>query len=732
VSQLYSMRKLLEHIYVLIPTLLLGGIILVIPQLDNRELMDPTQSGKAFGLLWAMLGYLVVILLFAALKHENLRIRVTIIDLLLAAYGLMTAFSYWRHPIDQLQMLSFGALVLFYLCVRAVNRRYLILLLVAVVISGTIQAIYGNLQLWGYYPSNHGIFRMTGSFFNPGPYAGYLAAIIPVSLGLYLLNIPIRFPDQSPFFLKLYSYFNYSKSFFEKILSKTHFFYNNSREKSRQEKQKSSSRLSGYFTMKSIFLISIICMCLVLPASRSRAAWLAAIAGSLFVFQTFKHSNIQTFFKTFKQFKRGLIATGILLFVLALVGIYKFKQDSADGRLLIWKVSTEMIKDKPIFGHGSGKFAANYMNYQAAYFKPNPDVPEAMQADNVTYAYNEFLKLAVEKGVIGLLIGLALVWCLFFGKISKKGRRQKFSSQLADSRNNILDNDYTQPLKESKDQNECEILPRSGSKSPLVPVPNSREDLGVLSQENHLFNTNFILLAARGGLLSILIFSLFSYPSEILPIKMLFVLFVAIASSHLSTIKIFQLPTQKAAFVSKAVCYSSITIVLLIVYPSMKYLTKQYQAYKTWKDASDIYNVGAYPECLEDFEQAYPLLKTNGIFLVQYGKALEMAKKHDSSITILNEAKQYLNNTILYTCLGNNYKDLGKNIDAEQAYLQAWNIAPARFYPLYLLAKLYDETGQYEKGVEMANKVLGKEIKIESTAINEIQEEMRLIIKKNR
>lgn len=52
-------------------------------------------------------------------------------------------------------------------------------------------------------------------------------------------------------------------------------------------------------------------------------------------------------------------------------------------------------------------------------------------------------------------------------------------------------------------------------------------------------------------------------------------------------------------------------------------------------------------------------------------------------------------------------------------------MAPARFYPLYLLAKLYDETGQIEKAVAMA-----KEVKIESTAIKEIQEEMRKIIEK--
>jgi hypothetical protein len=37
-------------------------------------------------------------------------------------------------------------------------------LMLAVIISGIIQAVYGNLQLYGYYPSHHSGFRMTGSF----------------------------------------------------------------------------------------------------------------------------------------------------------------------------------------------------------------------------------------------------------------------------------------------------------------------------------------------------------------------------------------------------------------------------------------------------------------------------------------------------------------------------------------------------------------------------------------
>lgn len=54
---------------------------------------------------------------------------------------------------------------------------------------------------------------------------------------------------------------------------------------------------------------------------------------------------------------------------------------------------------------------------------------------------------------------------------------------------------------------------------------------------------------------------------------------------------------------------------------------------------------------------------------------------------------------------------------------------PSRFYPKYLLAKLYNETG-LEKAVFTANELLQKQVKIKSTAIEDIKEEMKNIIEK--
>ncbi|MDR0572694.1 MAG: tetratricopeptide repeat protein [Tannerella sp.] len=107
-----------------------------------------------------------------------------------------------------------------------------------------------------------------------------------------------------------------------------------------------------------------------------------------------------------------------------------------------------------------------------------------------------------------------------------------------------------------------------------------------------------------------------------------------------------------------------------------------------------------------------------------------MAGKHEQAVGVLQHAVKYYPNTVVYTTLGNSYRELNKTGDAEQSYLKAWYMIPCRFYPKYLLARLYDETGQAEKALAVARELLEKEVKIESTAVREIKAEMEKIIRK--
>ena len=54
------------------------------------------------------------------------------------------------------------------------------------VILGSVETFRGFSQLYGFMESNHSLYAMTGSFYNPGPYMGFLAMIFPVCLYAYL------------------------------------------------------------------------------------------------------------------------------------------------------------------------------------------------------------------------------------------------------------------------------------------------------------------------------------------------------------------------------------------------------------------------------------------------------------------------------------------------------------------------------------------------------------------
>jgi O-antigen polymerase len=98
------------------------------------------------------------------------------------------------------------------------------------------------------------------------------------------------------------------------------------------------------------------------------------------------------------------------------ISLYFYKKDSADGRLLIWKSSWDMVTDKPFFGHGANAFQPNYMLYQAAYFEKNPNSRFGNLADNVRAPFNEYLGFLIQFGVTGIL----LLSVLLFFYIQKK------------------------------------------------------------------------------------------------------------------------------------------------------------------------------------------------------------------------------------------------------------------------------------------------------------------------
>ncbi len=344
---------------------------------------------------------------------------------------------------------------------------------------------------------------------------------------------------------------------------------------------------------------------------------------------------------------------------LGFLGVYHFKKGSADGRLFIWKVTTEMIVDTPVFGVGFDRFKAHYMNYQAHYFEKHGETPEAMVADNTYYAFNEWLQFVAENGLMGVIILALVMAALFRTKVSHENKA--------------------------------------------------------------VFSMLMLSLVAVG------VFAVFSYPMQILPIKLL--LLVALVLLASLDVFVYQIKWTQSTLLFNTFKTSLLVISVICITKGCIYINKLGEGFKTWQFALVPY--GNYETTLKEYRDVYSLFKKDGDFLMSYGKTLSLAKKDTQAIVILQQAKQHLNTTIIQTALGDAYKGTKRHDEAETAYKYAGHMIPSRFYPDYLLAKLYDVSGDKTKAIAMAQTILKKKVKIPSTAIKEILAEMKDIVIKH-
>lgn len=157
---------------------------------------------------------------------------------------------------------------------------------------------------------------------------------------------------------------------------------------------------------KYIKIITIAVIVVTMVLSESRAGILCLIISTI----CYYYNDIRNVLGRFSKYVIPVISVSL---VVVLCLLFFLKKDSASGRLLIWQVSTNMINDHSLLGSGNGVFQANYMKYQAGFFKDNPESNFTMLADNVQRPFNEYLWLTVEFGLVGLLLTFVIIFITF-------------------------------------------------------------------------------------------------------------------------------------------------------------------------------------------------------------------------------------------------------------------------------------------------------------------------------
>jgi len=145
----------------------------------------------------------------------------------------------------------------------------------------------------------------------------------------------------------------------------------------------------------SITYISVMLLTVVLSGSRS------GLIAFLFVLSIYSCLNLPDKFRSHK--KQILF---LFLFIGTILGVflYLMKQNSAVGRTLIWQITGNLFRDSFLFGGGSYVFSRDYMPYQADYFVRNPESSYTLLADNIMYAFNEYLLLLSKYGLIAFIV----------------------------------------------------------------------------------------------------------------------------------------------------------------------------------------------------------------------------------------------------------------------------------------------------------------------------------------
>lgn len=227
----------------------------------------------------------------------------------------------------------------------------------------------------------------------------------------------------------------------------------------------------------------------------------------------------------------------------------------------------------------------------------------------------------------------------------------------------------------------------------------------------------------RMGLLALLIFSLFSYPFELLPYQIIMVLILAYAGTSEPTVIQDGWKKQVLHKYAFPVCC------LVVIVPASVFVNNQIeqraQAEADYRMIAGVHDAAF----IDDYYELLPLLSENPRFLFDFGKILVQQKRFNDSNSMLRQGVLVSNDPMFYVIQGNNYREMGAYDEAETAYLKAYHVLPNRLYPLYQLMCLYEQTGEKQKMWQMVQQVIDFKVKVESPATKEMKDDAMLKLK---
>ena len=276
----------------------------------------------------------------------------------------ITMYSYCFNGFECLlgvTLLFYGLMTFLnsFCCIKVFNISFSI-----IVIFCAYEVILGILQSLNICESNNLFYTITGSFYNPGPYGGFLAICL-TTICPYLLNT------------------------------------------------KNCVTKKGLLKLLNLL---IICTIIIVISSQSRAAFLSLSVS--FAFLCYKSG----YYKRICGIqKKSIWITVVLVSFFSMA--YYVKKPSADGRFFIDKICFKVLISNGLKGPGEmGCFGGRYGDLQACYFKDqilkrgetdmdwkSLNEKSRLTADCPIDAYNDYLFIGIEKGLLCMIFFILIV-----------------------------------------------------------------------------------------------------------------------------------------------------------------------------------------------------------------------------------------------------------------------------------------------------------------------------------
>ena len=156
---------------------------------------------------------------------------------------------------------------------------------------------------------------------------------------------------------------------------------------------------------KYLYYVSLAILTLALLLSYSRGAILSLLLSSVSIFTYYLY---KIHYKTNK--KKKYLLCGFVIGTTALaIAFISINKPSSEARVMKGLIGSTIIQDYPFLGTGYAQYQTKYFDYQTTFFKNTNNHRFIPRANEDETTNNQFLKIVIEFGIIGLLLFCYLI-----------------------------------------------------------------------------------------------------------------------------------------------------------------------------------------------------------------------------------------------------------------------------------------------------------------------------------